>query len=711
MRRKFFPMLFSTSSFFVLFSQALTIYQLNQPLKTFLSIFILCLIAGLISFRLLKLPFYLFATCLIWYSFFPLDQRFSFQWVTNFFKIVQEDMAVYFSHSTAFVPVELALVMVIILLIVMIEWQIEYEKVLVGTVISVGYLLLITTYDGIELSRQILFILCNALFLRLLLIEPKQRKLYFFGGIFLLSLFGASLYLPRKTVENKLLEVSTGIRNQFNQAGLYAYLEQQKSGFQGASTIGFSENNQNLGGPLLDNHQTVFEAQQSTPHYWRVESKAHYTGKGWLNSPDYPASISSYEELPVILSDESYWGELDSEEEILLTFHQRGDYLPIPYGDVTIQNTSETTTFYYSSENHRMNFEEQDNRGKIEIKWQAVRYNLQELSEIPITQPIDEFNYLQLPATVPSDVEDLAKEITKDEETLLGKVQAVETYLKDSGVFRYSKMDATYPENNQDYVAHFLFDSQVGYCDNFSSAMVVLLRTIGIPARWTKGFNSGNLTVREGNSMYVIRNSDAHSWVEVYFEGYGWLPFEPTPTFSQPLNQVVTVLEETSSESSTTKNSTSVMEEINSSQSDEPEEKEKQASFSQQFSLAGKSVKQFFRNHGKKLLMMVLLGLGFLLRQWSLYLWVLILLRRAKEPLLAIYPLLLKKMEKQLYRPMNQPLLQYAQEVEQKFQLMKGDFLTLTQLYEESLYGLNKNSQKEFELLKSVAKKISTLKR
>ncbi|MBM9834622.1 transglutaminase domain-containing protein, partial [Enterococcus faecalis] len=80
-----------------------------------------------------------------------------------------------------------------------------------------------------------------------------------------------------------------------------------------------------------------------------------------------------------------------------------------------------------------------------------------------------------------------------------------------------------------DYVDQFLFESQVGYCDNFSTAMVVLLRSLEIPARWAKGFSPGSPATENGITTYTVRNLNAHSWVEVYFDGYGWVPFEPTP--------------------------------------------------------------------------------------------------------------------------------------------------------------------------------------
>lgn len=92
------------------------------------------------------------------------------------------------------------------------------------------------------------------------------------------------------------------------------------------------------------------------------------------------------------------------------------------------------------------------------------------------------------------------------------------------------------PGKNDDYVDQFLFDTKKGYCDNFSTSMVVMLRSLGIPARWVKGYTSGQFVGEsaDGKKMYTITNNNAHSWVEVYFSGIGWVPFEPTQGFSNP---------------------------------------------------------------------------------------------------------------------------------------------------------------------------------
>ncbi len=83
------------------------------------------------------------------------------------------------------------------------------------------------------------------------------------------------------------------------------------------------------------------------------------------------------------------------------------------------------------------------------------------------------------------------------------------------------------PPENRDWVDYFLFEGQRGYCDDFATTMVVLLRSLDIPARWAQGYAGGTLDPETGS--YVVRQSIAHSWPEAYFPGYGWQRFEPTP--------------------------------------------------------------------------------------------------------------------------------------------------------------------------------------
>ena len=113
------------------------------------------------------------------------------------------------------------------------------------------------------------------------------------------------------------------------------------------------------------------------------------------------------------------------------------------------------------------------------------------------------------------------------------KAAAIEAYLR-STRFTYS-LDAKTPEG-ADPIDYFLFTSKRGYCEFFATAMGDMLRSLGIPSRLVNGFGPGNYEASIQSN--VVRGEDAHTWPEVYFPKYGWVPFEPT---ADDLNQYSTI--------------------------------------------------------------------------------------------------------------------------------------------------------------------------
>ena len=130
--------------------------------------------------------------------------------------------------------------------------------------------------------------------------------------------------------------------------------------------------------------------------------------------------------------------------------------------------------------------------------------------------------YLQLPDVDPR-VEELARQVTSPARSPLGKAELLERYLLNE--FAYSlELPST---QSDDPLAHFLFERREGHCEYFASAMVVMLRTLGISSRMAVGFAGG--VYNPISELQVIRSSDAHAWVEAYIPRYGWLTFDPTP--------------------------------------------------------------------------------------------------------------------------------------------------------------------------------------
>jgi transglutaminase-like putative cysteine protease len=126
----------------------------------------------------------------------------------------------------------------------------------------------------------------------------------------------------------------------------------------------------------------------------------------------------------------------------------------------------------------------------------------------------------------------LALEITGPYTTIHEKIIAVEHYLKSN--YTYT-LDV--PPSRRPPLEEFLFYQKKGYCEYYASAMVVLLRSAGIASRLVTGFLPGEWN--EIGKYYLVRQSDAHAWVEVYFPGERWLPFDPTPAVPQERNAVL----------------------------------------------------------------------------------------------------------------------------------------------------------------------------
>ena len=141
-----------------------------------------------------------------------------------------------------------------------------------------------------------------------------------------------------------------------------------------------------------------------------------------------------------------------------------------------------------------------------------------------------EDHYLQLPDTLPQRVRDLAAEVTANAATPVEKALAVRDYLRNEGNFTYAQ-DIEKPPRGSDGVDHFLFETREGYSDYFASAMTVLLRSVGVPARLAAGYAAGEF--EDGAARRAVKDSDSHGWSQVYFPGYGWIDFEPTPNWPE----------------------------------------------------------------------------------------------------------------------------------------------------------------------------------
>ncbi len=131
--------------------------------------------------------------------------------------------------------------------------------------------------------------------------------------------------------------------------------------------------------------------------------------------------------------------------------------------------------------------------------------------------------YLQIPPELPTRVHDLAARIAGSASNEYDRVMAIQTWLQ-----THTRYDLNVPPDppGVDAVDHFLFVTRTGFCEQIASSMAVMLRTLGIPTRLVTGYGPGERNPLTG--YFEVRQSDAHAWVEVFYPGVGWVPYDPT---------------------------------------------------------------------------------------------------------------------------------------------------------------------------------------
>ncbi|PRO66262.1 transglutaminase TgpA family protein [Alkalicoccus urumqiensis] len=331
----------------------------------------------------------------------------------------------------------------------------------------------------------------------------------------------------------------------------FAGLESSGGGGGTVQRIGYGENDEQLGGGFVQDDGPVLEAVVDEPGYWRGESKDIYTGSGWEAERDYvPAETvneGGEEAVDFRLFNESASGgrgtaeiTMAEETDFNLLFYQ-GSLVDVPEASAADDAADwgrEDLQFYTDVIGGRTVVESPEGESvrltDYRFEYDTPAYPEDVLRNAGAEDPESVTDrYLQLPDDLPERVVELAEEITAETDNRYDAAKEIEQYFSANG-FEYETSDVPVPEEGEDYVDQFLFETQVGYCDNYSTSMAVMLRALDIPTRWVKGFTAGEEVDQtdDGRSVYEVRNSNAHSWVEVYFPEVGWVTFEPTQGFT-----------------------------------------------------------------------------------------------------------------------------------------------------------------------------------
>jgi transglutaminase-like putative cysteine protease len=300
--------------------------------------------------------------------------------------------------------------------------------------------------------------------------------------------------------------------------------------------VGYGQNDSRLGGPFIGDDTVVFTADDESRHYWRVETKDIYTGKGW-ESFQSGQLLSFGNDMDIRYS---WWSPSVKRQRVTASVYMREPsfHLVYPLGLKKVK-TREDVVYRMEAATEKIYTTDRSAYTLPLTSYHFVyEYPTFSIEALKVAPPVEDAKllerYTQLPESLPKRVRDLAKKITNGKQTQYEQVKAVEQYFHSNG-YTYETTNVAVPGKNEDYVDQFLFETKKGYCDNFSTSMVVMLRSLGIPARWVKGYTSGRLIEeKDGKNIYEITNNDAHSWVEVYFSGIGWVPFEPTQGFANP---------------------------------------------------------------------------------------------------------------------------------------------------------------------------------
>ncbi len=267
---------------------------------------------------------------------------------------------------------------------------------------------------------------------------------------------------------------------------------------------------------------------------WRGNALANFDGRRWTSAERAAETLTANSDGWIALREKPKPGEARGEilQFTVLQEPMASDALFVAGTMLAIRGSFTGETGGIS---HRRNYLYRDSSGSLINPFHnfvSVRYtgisqlpalNRAQLEAADTDYPAEITGvYLQLPE-IDRRIPELARSATQRAFTPYDKAAALETFFKTK--YSYT-LDLT-GNPGKDPLAHFLFETRAGHCEYFASSMTVMLRTLGIPAREVNGFLPGEFNELGGD--YIVRASDAHSWVEAYFPGSGWIVFDPTP--------------------------------------------------------------------------------------------------------------------------------------------------------------------------------------
>lgn len=635
-------------------------------------------------------------------------------WLTPFKEEVSANISVIFSQNlfdlSNMFRSFLFLLLIWLMSYLIYYWFIEIKRIMLFIVMTIVYITVLDTfteYDAIIPIIRIFILSFVALGMVTIYNQVIKESIDFKWfktlpiwslPIILVVLISASIghqapYYPPQWADPVPFIVSTITGNEYD------------NGSKIVQKVGYGEDDTRLGGSFVQDFTPVFKAYAKEKYYYRIETKDIYTGKGWERSKEHDEKELT-KELNLINSFST--DVLTEKETVEIGFNpdEKINKLVYPYGINSVITPKEGLEFQGNDLSGVIKAIEEQKTvklGQYQIIFDNPIFDISVLEdqETPESKEVDP-EYLQLPNELPSRVVNLAKKITEGLDNQYERAKAIEGYFGEAG-FTYQTSDIPVPKEKDDYVDQFLFDSKVGYCDNYSTSMVVMLRSIDIPARWVKGFTGGEKvvsTVEESRDLYEITNSNAHSWVEVYFEDVGWVPFEPTQGFTNPVE-----FEESYDELDLENEENEMNESVDETLPIYPDDIEQEGDNSKEKSLKN--------NQTKTTISLVYFGIGLLLilsivllsylyrRRFEIKTWYLFKKYQGildEHSYIRLYEYLLNILKHEGFGVQtNETLREYAIKIDDQFSTDK--FTELTLVYEKILYNNQIDSLTDVELI------------
>ncbi|MCS6843975.1 MAG: DUF3488 and transglutaminase-like domain-containing protein [Caldilineales bacterium] len=349
------------------------------------------------------------------------------------------------------------------------------------------------------------------------------------GFIFALLVVLLASFLPRATDPEALQGNLGALRRPWERVQEEWVRMFSALNYQGAGVSAAFSNSLTLGGPRNLGNRVIMDVKSPAGRYWRAAVYDTYTGRRWLNTSTATQAI----DFGTHVNTPTFEARREVTQTVTLYAPSGGVLYALPQPlRVSLGATADLTIIEPATDErgplaeitmlHRRGQELREGQSYLAVSSISTA-TVEDLQEAGTDYPewVVE-RYLDVPPSVPERVRALAQEITAGLPTPFDKAAALERYLR------------TIPYNDQieapppgvDAVDYFLFDAKAGYCDYYASALAIMARSLGIPARVAAGYAQGTYSAEV--DAYRVLESDGHSWVEIFFPGYGWIEFEPT---------------------------------------------------------------------------------------------------------------------------------------------------------------------------------------